>query len=354
MTDLNKLIDRKEAVTLLFFMVIPQLLVDYISYGISRHGSGYWINFIICSFFSFLLLYLIKKSFNKKLNVYVENSITEKIIRFIFVFYIISLTLYNFNVCSNATLSVTSKAFTKDIVLFLPIISAVICSVLGIEAISRLSYVIFYFTIGIVLFICFVTMKGWQVDNIYPIFGASKKTTFFDFTSCGMFLPLFSVYLIRENLSEPGKTFKLIQKALLYVFIFGLLLLVICILSVPHPMINFYDFSLAAIFSAAKSSVFFHRFELLLVFLLMVINTMSLSVGLYITSELFSDITKSNDTRPYSALVGCLLFYISLTVTDLNMIFRFYICSSLLLYVFFIIKSCLLNVRHKNRKRLKH
>ena len=351
---MNKIIGRKEAVTILFFVAMPQLLIDYINYGISRHNSGYWINFIICSILAFMLFLPLKRSFNKKINSYIDNSLIEKIIGFIFIVYIISLLFYNFSICTNAIMSVTSGVFTRDIVSFLSVFSAIVCSILGIETLGRLSYVIFYSVVTIILFICMVSFKGWQNENFYPILGTSVKLTIFDFSSCGLFLSLITTYLIRESICEPVRTFNLFKRAFLHVFVFGIILLIICILSVPYPMMGFYDFSLAAIFSSAKSNVFFHRFELFLVFLLMIINIMSMSVCLFLSSKLLSDITKSSDSRPFCAVIGCILFYLNLIFSDFKIVVYIYIISSLLIWLLLLLKSFMLLAKQKITKRARH
>ena len=340
----------KEAVNLMIFITLPQLLCKYISCGLSAINSGYWLNFTFCALLAFLLVTPLKYAFEKTLNVYTHSDLLEKIISIVCVINISVLSLYNLKLCTNALSSLVNLSLSTDIIVFLPIVIATVCSGLGIEAIGRTAYFTKFVCIGIIFLICMVSFNGFDTDNIYPLFGNSFKKIFFDFSSVGIYTPLFSVYMLRDCISEPRKSYNLLKKSFFGVYIVGLILVILCILAIPYPMVKFYDFSLSAIFSISKSSVFFHRFEVLLIFFIMIISGVSVSVGLSLFSKKMSELTKSHDYKPFSLIFGALLFYICMIIKKTDVIHNIYNVTCVLLYLLLVLKSAVIFVKRKAKK----
>lgn len=292
----------KESSSLLFFMCLPQLLLFYINEGLNRSDSGFIISFLICSAIAFVLMLLSKKylgNFNEK---------SGKIINFIFLLYIIPVALYNLSLCLNALMSVCGDKITPDVLLLLILLTAGCGAYLGAEALSRCALVSFLMSIAIFAFIYFISFDGWETDNLYPLLGINPESTFLSFDAIGIYSGLISVFALKNNITDNG-AYKALKRGFLSIFIIGASAVFLCIVTIPYPLGSLYDFSLAGIFSTVRSGSFFHRFEIILIFLLIIITYNSLSFSMYISSLTLSRLGSTNDTRPYVILMGAFLFF---------------------------------------------
>lgn len=309
---MNNITGRTETSTTILYLSLPAMILHYIGDGISKHNSGYWINLVLYSLAAFFLLIIIKKPLSDDLKDLKVNKLISKIIEALIFLFVAILTFYNFKSCANAVYSVTGKAFSRDMVVFLPLIASLICSLSGIEAITRSSYIFFFICFAIVLFMCIITFDGWKLINIYPLFGNGLNNTFSDYFVLGLYSPIVCVYALRSNTRGKNEGYFLARKAMLIIFLSALILGIVCILTIPYPMGSLYGFSLKGIFSIADSGSFFHRFEILLSFMLLIIDIVSVSVGIYIMSMILSNLTGSNDYKPFCLILSLIILYLDL------------------------------------------
>ncbi len=283
-------------------MCLPQLILYYINEGINTSDSGFIISFLICSAISFILVLLSKRYFSA------SGDKAGRIINFVFLSYIIPISLYNLSLCQNALISVGGGKISAELSLLIIVFSSAAAAYLGSEALSRCALISFYIMILIFGFICIISFDGWDAHNLYPLLGNNAKSTFFSFNSIGIYSGLVSVFAIKDNISSHG-AFASIKRAFFAVFFLGCVAVFLCIITTPYPLGSLYDFSLAGIFSVARSGSFFHRFEIILVFMLILISFNSLSFSLYLSSKTLAGIGKTDDIRPYVLLISAFLFY---------------------------------------------
>ncbi len=328
---MNYKLGVRESSAALVFMCLPQLLLYYINGGISRSNSGFIINFLICSAIAGIFVVLSKKYFSLSDNKY------ERILNFIFLMYIIPVSLYNLYLCTNALMSVCGDKITPDVLVLIVLLSSGAAAYLGNEAVSRCALISFFICIVILGFISFISYDGWDINNLYPVFGNSYETTFFSFNSIGIYSGLVSVFAIKNNVSDGA--YKALKRSCWIVFLLGIALVFLCITTTPYPLGSLYDFSLAGIFSIARSGSFFHRFEIILVFMLVLISFNTLSFSLYLSSEALAKFGGTRDVRPYILLLGALFFYAFFKKSLLNLSFVISNIFAVLLVLIFIVMS---------------
>lgn len=333
---MNSKIGIKESTRMIVFLILPQVILHQISIGLIKLNNGLVYNYIIYSIIFFALIKLMKKSFvGDKSSV---NSVFEKFVDILYIAYILFMTLYNFGICSEALFFTSSGVFSKNAVIFLPFISAVICALLGVESISRTSYMAFYIVGLLLIFIIFLTFSGWSTENIYPVFGTNRSKIFTEFSSLGCFSGVVAIYFLKGSFKDKGGAYTIVKNASVISFVFGFTIIILCILSIPYPMGDLYKFSLNGIFSVAKSGSFFHRFELLVMFLMLILQILSTAVGLYLLSASTANILGLDDYKPFCLLFGMIIFYVSLIPNCVNVVRNIYYALSALLIILLIIK----------------
>lgn len=310
------------------------------SKGLSFFNSAYVINIVI-SFVVFYAVILLSKNAFCSLN-REKYVIIDKFIDIVFVVYMFTLTMYNYSLCTDAILSASSKTFTKDIVGCLPLVSAILCSLLGIESLSRSSYISFFIVVFIGFLITLLTFDGLNTENIYPILGSNVSKIVKDYTSFSSLFALLGIYMLRFQFKEKSAAYTVLKKSLRISFLLWIILTIVCILIIPYPMGNLYGFSLEGIFSMAKSGSFFHRFELLLIITVLVFDIISVSLGLYLLSFTFSKLCKSKDYKPFILIFSVVLFYLNLIIKNTDVIFCIYNISSIFLIALLVVKSQIL------------
>lgn len=333
---MNSKIGIKESSRMITFLILPQMVLHQISWDLQNLCNGMIFNYIIYSVVFFVLIKLMKKSFTG----YDQsiNPVFEKAINTIYIIYVFFMTLYNFTICSEALIYTSSGIFNINTLMFLPFVSAVICAVLGLESISRASYIAFYIVGLIVIFIIMLTFKGWSAENIYPVFGNNFAGIFKEFSLLKCFFGTMGIYFLKNNFKN-NNAYTAFKNVFFISFVFGLTIIILCILTIPYPMGELYKFSLNAIFSVAKSGSFFHRFELVLLFFLLMLQILSASVGLYLISAASADFVNLKDYKPFCLLFGVIIFFLSMVTKNINVIQIAYYISSALLIILILLKS---------------
>ena len=336
-------IGKKESMATLVFFSLPIVVFEYSTKSLENSGSGSCINFILCFLVSFALLYLIKNSFENLQ----ASSVFNKIVSLVFCLYILFLGFNNYSICLSSLLSVTSNAGIDGefLSLFIILIS-LLCSLCGIEALTRCTFVSYWVFLSVIFVMCLLSIFGWDYDNIAPVFGNDTKTTFLNFGGIKTFAPIMSLYFFKNHLRNKADGVAVSKSALLKIFGIGFFIIVVCILSVPYPMGMLYNFSLEGIFSTAKSGLFFHRFEIVLVFGVSLIAVVTTALGILVSSGAISYFTGFEDAKAFSFIIA-FLFYITNLNFDFKMPFEL---LSVLLYMLLLIKSFMNYKKKKGEK----
>jgi len=338
-----------ETSTCVAILMLPMLVLNSVGKGISIMNSGYLINFIIICALSLFILKICKSGI---CNLFCTSKIINNTLSTVFLVFIFSFTLYNLIICTDALKSVSGNVFKYDILAFLPLVSATICALLGIEALTRCSYLSFVIIAVIFILMCLVSYNGWKLNNIYPVLGNDVKLTFTNFSSFEIFFPVIVFSFLINNFDSKNKVYKSAKQSVLIVSITGFLLTLICILSIPYPMGDLYSFSLEGIFSIAGSGLFFHRFEILLIFMILIFCILSIALGIYLASTSFASLTMSKDYKPFSIVIGLILFYLTVLNVDASISYYLYISSSLVLFIAVFIRTIIFYFKKTARKEM--
>lgn len=346
---MNNITGRQETSSSVLYLALPAMILHYIGNGISKHNSGFLINFVIWSIIAFVLLRIIKGSFSNEFNETKVSNFISKFTEAVILIFLVVITFYNFKSSTNAVYSVTSGVIKRNITALLPLIASLICALCGIEAITRSSYMLFFLFVGVVGFIFFITFDGWAVSNLYPLMGNNTHSTFSDYSVIGIYAPVLSTYVLRSNVKGKLEGYFLARRTMLVVFLSALVLGLVCILTIPYPMGTLYGFSLKGIFSIANSGSFFHRFEILLSFILMIIDIVSVAVGIYLISKILSDITDSNDYKPFCLVISLMIFYLDKLFSKTDVLIEYGVILSAVVFILLFLQSLAVEVMHKFR-----
>lgn len=340
---MNSYVGKKESVASVVFLSLPIVVFDYSTKSLENSGSGSSINFILCFLVSFALLYLIKNSFE---NLQV-SLVFNKIISLVFCLYMLFLGFNNYSICVSSLSSVIKNtAIDVEFLKLFIIIVSLLCSLCGIEALTRCTFVSYWVFLSVIFVMCLLSVFGWDYDNIAPVFGNSTKTTFLNFSGIKSFAPIMSLYFLKNHLRGKTDGSSVSKSALLKIFLIGFFIIAVCILSVPYPMGMLYSFSLEGIFSIAKSGLFFHRFEIVLVLGVSLIAVVTTSLGILVSSGALSHFTGFEDSKAFSLIIA-FLFYITNLNFNFKMPFEF---VSVILYTLLLIKSFMIYKKKKGDK----
>lgn len=337
---MNNIIGKKEGVASVVFLSLPIIIFDYSTKSLENSGIGSLINFALCFLVSFVLLSLIKYSFVNT----DEKALYDKIISAVFVFYIIVLSFNNYSLSLSSLLSVIQNSgFDSRIVALFLIFISLICSLSGLESLTRTAYMCFGIFLFTILIMCLLSFSGWDYDNIAPVFGNNTKDSFLNFKGLNVFSPLMCLYFFKNHFKEKKEGIAASKSIIFKVFFISLFIIAVCILSVPYPMGRLYNFSLEGIFSIAKSGLFFHRFEIILVLGVSLISLISTALGIYISSASISKLTDFSDKKAWCIILA-FLFYITNLNFNVKIPLEF---VSISLYILLLVKS------FKNHKAIK-
>lgn len=341
---MKEFIGKKESVASLIFLSLPIVVFEYSTQSLKNSGSGSAINFILCFLLSFLLFGLIKKSFECLSVSSKKEAVFNKITGLIFCLYILFLAFNNYNICLSSLLSVTKNTVIDSDFLKLFIIAvSLVCSLCGIEALTRCAFVSYWVFLSVIFVMCLLSISGWDYDNIAPVFGNTAKTSFLNFGGIKAFAPIMSLYFFKNHFRKKSNGIAVSKFALIKIFAIGFFIIVVCILSVPYPMGTLYNFSLEGIFSIAKSGLFFHRFEIILVLGVSLIAVVTTSLGILISAGAVSYFTGFEDSKAFLFIIAFLLYITNLNF-NLKMPFEL---ASILLYALLLIKSVAIYIKKK-------
>lgn len=335
-------IGKYEGSSLTVISMLPVYVYKCLGNGMSKIGPSYWINFILLTLLAYVLISVLKKGiiFARDSN----NIFINYIFDGIYLVYIFSYGLYSLCLGTNVLYQITASYFSFEEVVYITLLVSFVCSSCGIEALSRTAYVVFGILAVMLLIMSLVSYKGWTFINFTPVLGNSVMGTFFDFSSA-ISLGGILTGLYVANYYKNGKLgYSIIKKSLVKFFVFSFIVTVLCIFCAPYPMITLYPFSLSAVLSVAKSGVFFHRFETILVIFVSLINVISTSFYISTASSCICKISGFNDAKPYSLVISG-LFYFCIMLSGLKKyLFFLYTISTILLIVMlflFVITACL-------------
>jgi len=189
------------------------------------------------------------------------------------------------------------------------IVSA-ICAWLGLEAMTRQSYVLFYVAVSIVFLIVVSVFKGLNPDNLYPLLGNSITSTFSNCYSFCVLSGLAPFLLVCDRISNE-KAYFCARRSVLISFVITFIMFLFYSLTVARPLGSVFGISAEAVFASASSGSFFHRFELFMASLYVILAIGTSSFSLLSVSSALSKLCHIGDHRPFVLILSPIIYNLS-------------------------------------------
>ena len=318
MNDLYNKIGDSEGASAVAVFLISIFVFGVFSPAILTLTTGAWINYFICSIPGFVLLSVILKFydiFGTENSFYISKRLLGNgFSSAIFVLLCISLIFAIssvLNISTSKIYEISNIKLNKNTIKFVTLITAVICALNGAEGITRLSYIVFYVIIAVFGILIFTSFDGIRSDNLFPVFGKNIITS----VTPGAFSGLFGGFIILFLMSDLYKCKNNLVSSTKKIFVIsaiGCFVLVLWYMLCVSQSIAFdMNGDLGAVFTSTVSGRFFRRFEIFLIVLYLLLQIISLCVGLYCLSKTFATIVGVNDFRPFVLSVSVLVLNIS-------------------------------------------
>lgn len=339
---------------IVIFSLSPTLLV-LIGENSALLGSGAWINCLICFGISLIMLLTLKWYFSVCPDKSIIDSSAEAlgtfpsfIIAIVFLILIFAAGAFSVSIFSNQISSLTlgSVSFEHCRVLFC--VSAAVCAWLGIEAVTRQSYVILFFGLAVIALLVASSYRGINFDNIYPLLGNSFKSTFSNYLCMSMYMGIAPFLLICDLLKFKKNPLGCAIRSVAGTFLIAVILFLLYTLTVPYPLGKLFSFSMEAIFASASSGELLHRFELLLASLFTLFAVVSSAFSLIVCAHSLAKLCRFPDIRPFVLILAVIFF--NLSGFEISPAIYLSVCLSLtVLAVFAPLIVSVINFKRTNR-----
>ncbi len=349
---MNTHIGKKEtSAATIIFSLIPAFSV-LIGTNSVLLGSGALINCVICYLISLVLMLPLKLYFRKVSNPCLVDSSAEIFGKFfswcitlVFVCLIFFLAVFSVSSLSQTISSLNTGKLKADHIRAAFCVSVATCAFLGAEALTRQSYILFNIVTILITIIIISTFKGLNLDNLYPLFGNSLKTTFSNYYPFCLLSGLGPFLLICNHIEDKKGLFGSVYRFVTISFVITFVMFLFYSLSVSKTLGTFFGASLEAIFASASSGSFFHRFELFFSALYVILAIASSSFSVLTASYAISKISKANDHRPFVLILSTILYSLS----DYTIKAGVYIGVCLVLSFISLLLPMFISVINKNR-----
>ena len=345
---------RETAAALTIFSLSPALLF-LVGENASILGSGAWINSLFCFIVSLAIIPLCRAYFlhfeknNIIDSVCCEFGMISGILVGIIMFagLVVSGALFFREYLSKIS-DMTMGRFNAEYVSVFVIIVCTVCAYLGIEALSRQSYLILGFSFVLIFALFAITLAGWNKDNFYPVLGQKASRIFTEYSCFGVNIGLLPYFLICDMIKNEKNSVHCITKIVTVSHILMFILFIIYTATVPYPMSEFFDNSLEAIFASASSGEVMHRFDIFLLALYMSFMVFTVSLVLSVASRICFLIF-GGDVKIYILAVAIILYnlsYLDFGISSLRIL-----SLAMFLFVFGLIVILILFKMIKNKTR---
>ncbi len=308
---------RETASALIIFSLTPALVFLVGRNSISL-GSGAWINCIICFVISLILLPVCKmylSYFGGKNIIQSLSGEYGKTVAFIalllFIILIFASSALSLGAYTDRIMSLTLNQYESHRIALIVCAVSAICAYLGLEAVTRQSYLILNFSYVIIFVLLMITSKGWNTDNFYPLFGVDSARTFNDCLCFVINIGLMPFLLICNYIRSAKESFYCIRRSVIISFSLCFVLFLIYCATVPYPMGRLFGVSPEAIFASASAGEVLHRFEIFLTSLYMFFSVISLSFLIIAASVTLASFSKSGDPAIYVLINSSVIYNLS-------------------------------------------
>lgn len=337
----------------LFSLALPVFFT--VSSEIKNLYSGAIWNLLICVVINMILAYYLSRFFEihgintiyKVTEIYYGKQ-TSIIISVLINIMIFIYVLFVFQSGCSKIFNINAISPDYQIIKLFLITVVGVFAIKGIEAITRLSYLLFFVMLFILSVLILITSNGFKLDNIYPVMGKNIKSTLlpsrFLCLNFGLIL-----YLLTADCYNNSK--KLVFSVKRTCFIINMITLIIVIwycFSVPDAIAQKFESGIEAVFSSSVSGQIFRRFEIFMISLYIIIQSVCAGLGIFVISKSFADVFEIKDYKPFSLIISVLLF--NLTDCKLNAEPISYLCSGFFVFVIFLV--FIINIKKRFIKQM--
>lgn len=313
----SKIGSRETSAAIVIFSISP--VIPVLVGGVSSIlGTGAWINCLYCFALSLLLLLAVKLYFSVCPNQNIIDScadsfgkIASVLVGIVFCALIFASAVCSVSFYSSDISSLALGAVSARIARLLFCLAGGIVAWLGIEALTRQSYIILLLGIVLIALVVASCFRGINPDNLYPVMGTSVRGTFSDFMNLGICMGIAPFLLICDSLSDANSAYRCALRSVVCSFAIATILFLLYCLTVPYPMGKMFSHSMQAIFASASSGELLHRFELLLSCIYTVFAIVIGAFSLAVCSKVIAKLCKAGDERPFVLILAVLLYNLS-------------------------------------------
>jgi len=313
----SKIGSRETSAAIIIFSLSPVIPV-LVGGTSSILGTGAWINCLFCFALSLLLLLSVKLYFSVCPNQNIIDSCTQcfgnvasAMVAIVFLGLIFASVVFGVSFYSSDISSLTLGAVDSLSSRLLFCLAGGIVAWLGIEALTRQSYIILILSIVLIALVVTSCFRGINPDNLHPVLGTSVKGTFSHFMNLSVYMGIAPFLLICDCISIKKTTYKCALRSMVWAFGIATVLFLLYALTVPYPMGKMFSHSMQAIFASASSGELLHRFELLLACVSTLFAIVISAFSLAVCSRVISRLCKVDDERPFVLILAVLLYNLS-------------------------------------------
>ncbi len=315
---MNFRIGKKETSSAIIIFSITPAFSALVGTNSVALGTGALINCALCFFISLVLLLTFKRYFKRCSGMAIVDACEEKIgkvfswfVTLVISCLVFSLAIFSVSTLSKSIFSISTGKIKAQHIRTVICVAVAICSFLGAESLTRQSYLLFYIGTLLISFIFISTYKGLNFENLYPLFGNDIKTTLFNYYPFCLLSGIAPFLLICNHIKEEKSLYKYVYRFVSVSFLVTFVLFFLYSLTVAKPLGMLYEESLEAIFASASSGRFFHRFELFLSSLYVILAIVSSSFSVQTVSYALSRLCKIDDYRPFVLILSLILYTLS-------------------------------------------
>ncbi len=341
---------EKEMTALSVIYSVVPIMTVLAGVGANLMAMGSVTNAAVCFVITLLMLKPLKCYFKIWGNVNTCRAMKETfgssvayIVATAFLVFISLSCVCGIKICASQISELSMEVLSHQNIRLIVSLTAVFLAFLGIEALSRHSYVILF--IGYILMgtLIYASFRGWNTDNLFPVFGVSVRKTFTNYILISIFSSVAPLLFMCEFFKGSSDTYRCIKKTVIISNVIMVLILLIYSLTVPYPVGKLYSHSLEAIFSSGSSGDVFHRFEIFLISLFTLFSAIFVSYSIITGAQILKNMFGFEDTRPLVLLIGVLFGFVS----GFGWTVREYIFSNIFLSVLAFFVPLILYIRKR-------
>ncbi|MBE7052565.1 MAG: hypothetical protein E7395_08380 [Ruminococcaceae bacterium] len=309
-------IGNNETSRSLIIFSLPVLFLSLLGSNGANLGTGSVINALLWFGISLIMLLSVKFYFSVFGNVNIIDSskkalgsLLSYVVAFVFFGLIFLVMSQMLSLLSEQIQLLTNASLPKNSTLWLICLAFGICSWFGVEAVTRLGYVVLAASIAIMVLLVLILSGGINPDNLYPLVGTSFNSTLTDFSCVGLYCSIAPLLVLCDGLKEGRAAFGVALKTITTVYVIALVFFVLYAITVPHSLGKVFNASLEALFASSSSGEVLHRFEIFLVSLLIFVSVTALSVGTTACAFILARTTGISDTKPFILVLSPLVGY---------------------------------------------